>query len=81
MKHIIKMIGVIGILGAVYLAPSVKVSATTCSEWSLSSSEISCENGLKMYSRTLSRLCSTPVNNNANYVLQYNYDKYVIGTC
>lgn len=79
MKHFIKMVGVLGILGAVYLAPSVKVSAKECTAWVLDSSFTNCENGLKIYYRTLSRSCITE---GGTYVVtEYNRDNYVIGTC
>lgn len=80
MKQIIKIVGVLGILGAVYLAPGVKVSAaTSCTAWVEESGFTECINGVNYWHRILKRSCITDGSSNVD--IQYDNGRYPIGSC
>ncbi|HAB62381.1 MAG TPA: hypothetical protein DCE48_17095 [Lachnospiraceae bacterium] len=80
MKYFIKIVGVLGLLGVIYLAPGVKVSAaTSCTSWVVDSSYTECINGVKYYNRVLKKTCIDE-GGNVPYTVT-DYDRYPIGTC
>ncbi len=76
MKQLVKLVGVIGIIGAIYLAPSSKALAS-CGPWELYTSNIECISGVKYYQRILTKTCvdSTGIN------ITFDNDSYPIGYC